>query len=163
MRAREIMTHRVVTIGPDATVGEAARMMLERNVSCLPVVDERGRLVGILTHTDFGLHPRYLPLAGSLYTLMGRWASPEQLEEVAQGLRGVPVREVMEREVVTVDEEAPVARVADLMLRHRVHRLPVVRGQELVGIISRHDLLKLITHEEAKAGDAPPGPAQNDG
>ncbi len=160
MRVSDIMTRQVITISPDATVGQAAQTMLERNVSCLPVVDAGGRLIGILTHTDFGLHPQYLPLAGRLYTLLGRWASPKTLEEVAQGLRSVPVREVMQNPVVTAREDMTLADAAERMLRHRVHRLPVVRDGHVVGIVSRHDLLKLMLQQPASGGASPAsGPA----
>jgi CBS domain-containing protein len=154
MRVKDIMNSQVITISPSATVGQAAQTMLERNVSCLPVVEADGRLVGILTHTDFGLHPQYLPLAGRLYTLLGRWASPKTLEEVAQGLRSVPVRDVMENTVVTVTEDTTLADATELMLRHRVHRLPVVRDGRVVGIVSRHDLLKLMLQDPPASGPA---------
>ncbi|MFQ6026651.1 MAG: HPP family protein, partial [Dehalococcoidia bacterium] len=79
MRAKEIMSAPVVTLRPDATVGEAVDLMLSHQISCLPVVDDRERLVGILTHTDFGLHQKFLPLADNLYTVLGSWATPKTL------------------------------------------------------------------------------------
>jgi CBS domain-containing protein len=145
VNARDIMKSPVVTIRPDDTVLEAAELMLLHNISCLPVMDEPGRIVGIITHSDFGLHHRFLPTADTyLYTLLGSSASPETVEEVAQKVRGRHVKEVMSHPVETVQEETSLAQVTDLMLRKRVHRLPVMRGTELVGVISRHDLLKLV-------------------
>ena len=61
MQASDMMTSTVITVRPEATVGEAARRMLGYNISALPVVDEQGGLVGILTHSDFGLRTRYRP------------------------------------------------------------------------------------------------------
>ncbi len=143
MLVSEIMTTPAVTIRPDASVGAAAEAMLEQKISCLPVI-EGGHLVGIISHTDFGLRPRHLALSDHLYTLLGEWASPEQMEEVARGLRGRKVREVMRHPVVSVEADRSVEDVVETMIRHRVHRLPVMRGDEVVGVVSRHDLLKLF-------------------
>ena len=71
MLARDLMTSPVVTVHPDATVGNAARRMLDCDVSTLLVVDDGGKLVGMLTHSDFGLHPRYRPIAQNVYSLVG--------------------------------------------------------------------------------------------
>ena len=118
--------------------------MVERGTSCLPVLDDQGQLVGILTHTDFGFHRRFLPMAGHLYTLMGSWVKPETLEAVSQTVSNRRVKEVMTHPVVTIQEDTPVAEVADLMVNHNIHRLPVMRGKELVGIVTRHDFVKLM-------------------
>ena len=65
------MTSPVTTIGADGTIGDAAELMLRSEVSCLPVIDEAGSLVGMLTHTDFVLHPKFMPMGGELHTLFG--------------------------------------------------------------------------------------------
>ena len=104
--------------------------------------------MGIITHSDFELHHKFLPLADTnLFTLLGSWASPETMEEVARKVRGRHVKDVMSHPVETIQEEASLAQVAELMLGKSVHRLPVMRGTELVGIISRHDLLKMVLAE----------------
>ncbi len=144
MQAKDLMTAPVVTINAEETVESAARLLLEYNLSCLPVVDGQGQLVGMLTHSDFGLHHKFMPLAGNLYTLMDSWANPDQLEEVSQEIRSKKVRDVMKQPVTTVQEDAPIAEMARLMVSKDIHRFPVMRGQDLVGIVTRHDLLKLL-------------------
>ena len=144
MNVRDIMTSPAVTIKADATVEEAAQLILERAVSCLPVLDDQGQLEAILTHTDFGVHRKFLPIANYLYTLMGSWVSPETLEEVSRTVSHRRVKEVMSHPVVTVQEDTPVAEAADLMLRKSISRLPEMRGKELVGIVTRHDFVKLM-------------------
>jgi CBS domain-containing protein len=144
MQARDLMTTTVVTIQPDATVGEAAQLMLKCNISCLPVVDEQDRLVGILTHTDFGLHPKYHPLAENVYSLLGVAMTPQHIEEVSRKVSSKLVKDVMRHPVITVHEDASIAEVTGLMLRQEIHRLPVLRGSQLAGIITSHDFLKLI-------------------
>ncbi|MQF48448.1 CBS domain-containing protein [SAR202 cluster bacterium AC-647-N09_OGT_505m] len=144
MNAQDIMSSPVITIRTDATVEEAAKLIVEQVTSCLPVLDDQGELVGILSHTDFGFHRRFLPMTDHLYTLMGSWVRPETLEEVARTVSRRKVKDVMTHPVVTVQEDSPVADVAELMLRRNINRLPVMRGKELVGIVTRHDFIKLM-------------------
>lgn len=144
MQAQDLMNPSVITIKPDATVGEAARLMLERNTSCLPVVDEPGQLVGILTHTDFGLHPKYQPLAENVYSLLGSSTTPQHIEAVSRKVSSKLVKDVMRHPVVTIQEDASIEEVTVLMLRQEIHRLPVMQGSQLVGVITSHDFLKLI-------------------
>ena len=85
MNVRDIMTSPVVTTTANSTVEQAAQLMLERSTSCLPVLDDQGQMVGILTHTDFGFHHKFLPMADHLYTLMGSWVRPDTLRGRAGG------------------------------------------------------------------------------
>lgn len=144
MQAKDLMTTPAITINDEATIEDAARLLLERNLSCLPVVNGQGRLVGMLTHSDFGLHHKFMPLAGNLYTLMDSWASPDHMEEASREAKVKKVREVMKQPVTTVREDTPIAEMARLMVDKNIHRFPVLRGDELVGIVTRHDLLKLL-------------------
>ncbi len=144
MNANELMSAPPVTIGPEATVADAARYMLDENVSCLPVVDSDDKVVGILTHTDFGLHPRFRPLADNVYSLLGSSVSPRHIADVSQRVGSKLVRDVMPRRVFAVEGDTPIEKVVELMLRRGVHRLPVTEDGRLVGVITRHDFLKLI-------------------
>lgn len=144
MLARDIMTSPAVTTTEDSTVAEAASLMLEHGASCLPVLNRDGQLTGIITHSDFGLHRKFLPMADHLFTLMGSFVRPETVELVAREVSARRIRDVMSQPVVTLEEDAPVGKVADLMVSKGIHRLPVTRGKELVGIITRHDLVKLM-------------------
>ena len=127
MLARDLMSASVTTVRTQATIGEAARLMLENNVSCLPVLEEQGRLVGMLTHTDFGLHPQFRPLANNIYSLFGSSTSPKRIQEVSQKVSSKLVKDVMQ-----------------LLLDHNINRLPIVEGGKLLGVITRHDFLKQI-------------------
>ena len=144
MNANELMSAPPVTIGPEATVADAARCMLNENVSCLPVVDGDNRVVGILTHTDFGLHPRFRPLADNVYSLLGSSVSPRHIAEVSQRVGSKLVRDVMPRRVFAIEGDTPIEKVVELMLRQGIHRVPVTEDGRLVGVITRHDFLKLI-------------------
>ena len=144
MNTRDIMSSPVITIRQEATAGEAIDLMLEHKKSCLPVLDEDGRLTGMLTHTDLGVHPKFMPMANILQILMAPWVTPRTIEEIMKRLRSTPITNVMKYPVITVQERAPISEVADLMLRKGISRVPVLRGDELVGIIARHDFIKLM-------------------
>ena len=143
MKASDVMSKRVVAIAPQATVLEAIELMLENRISGLPVVDPAGRLVGIVTEGDF-LHrtetgterkrPRWLEF------LLG----PNNLAKDYVRSHGRKVEEVMTRELVTASEDTPLDEVVRVMERKRIKRLPVMRGREIVGIISRANLLHAL-------------------
>lgn len=143
MKAREFMTTRVVTVRAGTPVHEAIRLMLQRRVSGLPVVDESERLVGVVTEGDFlrrsetgteRRRPRWLEF------LVG----PGRLADEYTRAHGRKVDEVMTRDVVTAAEDTPIEKIAQLMENHRVKRLPVVRDGKVVGIVSRANLLHAV-------------------
>ena len=143
--AQDLMSSPVTTVSATATVGEAADLMLEGGLSCVPVVDDDQHLVGMLTHTDFSMHHRFKPLAQNLYSLLGSWGKPDAVEGVYHEIRSRKIKDVMSHPVSTVEETTPVAEVVETMLRNHINRVPVVRGKSVIGIITRHDLLKLIS------------------
>ena len=147
MKVTELMTTKVVTIDAGSTIEEAARIMITNGVSCLPVLDDSNKVVGIQTHTDFGFHKKYLPMADHLYTLMGAWVDPETLERVAKNVSSKIVKDVMIQPVITVQEDALVSDVADLMMNKRINRVPVMKDKTLIGIVTRHDFMKLMISE----------------
>lgn len=147
MKVTELMTATVITIDAESTIEEAARIMITNGVSCLPVLDNSGHVVGMLTHTDFGFHKKYLPMTDHLYTLMGSWVDPETLEKVARNVSSKIVKDVMTQPVVTVQENALVSTVAALMMTKKINRVPVLKDKILIGIVTRHDFMKLMISE----------------
>lgn len=143
--AGDLMSSPVTTITASSTVGDAADLMLESGLSCVPVLDEGESLVGMLTHTDFSMHHRFKPLAQNLYSLLGSWGKPDTVEEIYHDIRSRKISEVMCHPVSTVEESTAVKEVVETMLRDHVNRVPVMRAKVVVGIITRHDLLKLIS------------------
>jgi CBS domain-containing protein len=149
MKAADVMTHRAVTVRYDASVAEAARLMLQYQISGLPVVDDTGRLSGIVTEGDFLRHidagaeqqrPRLLEFLLSPARLAGKYAHSH----------GRKVDEVMTRQVITVSEETPLDEIVRLMERHRIKRLPVVRDSRVIGIVSRANLLRRLARKSAE-------------
>ena len=148
---RTLNPRRPLSLSPAATVADAVRVMREHRVGCVLVV-EAERLVGIITETDFFLQPVHYPGAeGRLFELLGSLVGFDSLEEVAQETERRPVREVMSHPVATISEETPVAEIARTMLHDRRKRLPVVRDGKVVGMVSRHDFLKLMPAVRARS------------
>jgi CBS domain-containing protein len=152
MKASEVMTLGVYTIRPDASVRDAARLMLEVGISGLPVVDASGRLVGIVTEGDFlrrvetatqRRRPRWLEF------LIG----PGRLASEYVHSHGRKVAEIMTPEVTTVSEHTPLENVVEIMEQRQIKRIPVVRDGTIVGIISRANLVQALFR---LAAEAPP-------
>src|SRR3974390_640645 len=158
MKAQDVMTREVVSSGPDASIIEAVRTMLQHKISGLPVVDASGRLHGIITEGDFlrraetgtqRRQPRWLEF------LLG----PGRLATEYVHASGRKVDEVMTPDVYTVTEDAPLEQVVHLMERHRVKRIPVMRGDNVVGIVTRANLMRALAslalaEQPAAASDA---------
>ena len=151
MRAMDLMTAPVVTIKSDATLGEAATLMLKHRVAALVVLDADNQIVGMLTHTSFSAERRFAPMGNEEFTLFGATGSADQLERLFQNLKDRKVWEAMSQDVVTIEETAPFDIVIDTMLKKKTHRLPVIRNGALAGIVTRLDLLKAIVQGQPDA------------
>lgn len=151
---RDYMTPNPFTIRADAPISEAVRLMEEKQVRGLPVVDEGGKLVGLVSEAD--LIVREAPLEPPLYiTFLGSiiyFESPESFHQHLKKTLGQQVQDVMTPHPQTIHVNAPISEAARLMVNHHISRLPVLDDQgELVGIISRHDLLRALHTQEASA------------
>jgi CBS domain-containing protein len=154
MKAKNVMTRHVISIAPDASILEALRLMLVNKISGLPVIDQKGGLSGIVTEGDFlrraetgteRRRPRWLEF------LLG----PGMIASDYVQSHARRVDEVMTSNVWTVSEDAPLADIVALMEKHRIKRLPVMRSDELVGIVSRANLLRALA---GVAGEIAPAP-----
>jgi CBS domain-containing protein len=143
MRAHQIMTRPVITVAPDANIVEAANAMLLNHISGLPVVDEAGKLVGIVSQGDFIRRAEI-----GTQRKRGRWlkflVGPGGAASDFVHERGRTVGEIMTTEPCTVTENATLEDVVELMQRNNVKRLPVMRGDQIVGIVTRTNLLRAV-------------------
>jgi CBS domain-containing protein len=145
MKAKDIMSRPVTIIHEDCTLEDAAKVMLKENIGGLPVVDSNGKLAGMITESDFLAKEHGIPFS-RIYApqLFGEWMTKEGVEKAYEAARNNTVKKIMTRSVVTVSEEDSLEDVITMMLENRVHRIPVIREGVPVGMISRHDLLKLV-------------------
>jgi CBS domain-containing protein len=143
MKVRDVMTWGAITVEPDESVTRAVRLMLQNKISGLPVVDDKGQLLGIVTEGDFlrrgelgtqRQRPRWLEF------LLG----PGRLAAEYVQASGQKVAQVMTPDAKTITPETPLEEVVGLMEHHRVKRLLVVQDGKLVGIVSRADLLHAL-------------------
>lgn len=125
MLAKDVMSDGVMSVTADATVFEAAVLLVNTHVSAMPVVDKDGFMVGLVSEAD----------------LLAR-AIAGQAKGAADSSRTQRVIDVMTKNVIAVDEDTPLEDIADLMTRHKIKRVPVLRGKSVVGIVSRVDLLR---------------------
>jgi CBS-domain-containing membrane protein len=140
MKAKDVMTRNVISVDPDATVLQAARLMLQHHISGLPVVDQNGRLVGVLSEGDF-LRRREMQTARRRSRWLEFLMGPGRTAADYVHSHGNKVSEVMTPQVTTVGEEAALEDIVQLMERHRIKRVPVMRGDKLVGIVTRANLM----------------------
>ena len=142
LTAGQIMTREVQTIPASATLEEAARLLIERDITGAPVVDEDGNVVGIVSESDLMSEAKREAALPHIAAFGFFLAKEEALQRIYHGGRTLPVEGLMSRDVVTVTEEMPVQEVADLLVRRKINRVPVLRDGKLVGIITREDVLR---------------------
>lgn len=148
MRVKDFMSKPVMVVREDTTLEEIARMMLDNSIGCLPVVDLNGKICGIVTESDFAAKEKGLPFSTfRAPQLLGRWMSQEGVERIYDAARSMTAKEIMSRRVAAVTEDQPAQDAVELMLKFDVNRIPVVREGVPVGMVSRHDLLRLMVRE----------------
>jgi len=143
MKVSDVMTRRVVSVTPEATIRHAIRLMLDNHISGLPVIDDQGRLVGIVSEADF-LRRSEIGTQGKRSRWLDALLGPAGPANDYVHSHGFKVEEVMTRKPITVQEDTPLDQVVHLMEGHRVKRLPVVRGEKVVGIVSRANLMRAL-------------------
>jgi CBS domain-containing protein len=130
------MSEDVLTVNAGATVLEAARLLVNAGVSAMPVVDDRSVVVGILSEADLIRH------TGAM--------APTDLSDVAEAARAMAdarsrrIADVMTRTVVTAPEDTSLRAIAELLIKHGIKRIPIVRDNAIVGVVSRVDLLRTL-------------------
>lgn len=154
MKAKDVMARDVVTIGPDATVLQAARLMLQHHISGLPVVDAAGKLVGILSEGDF-LRRRETGTQRRRSRWLEFLMGPGKMASEYTHSHGMRVAEVMTETVRTVSEETGLEEIVELMERHRIKRVPVMRDGELTGIVTRSNLMHAMVSIARIAPETP--------
>src|ERR1700761_3165043 len=143
MRAHQIMTRDVISVTPSTSIEDAARIMLQTHISGLPVLNQAGKLVGIVSQSDFLRRSeigtgRKRPAWLQFFLGPGRGAADFVRE------RGRKVEDVMTQDVITVAEETPLDELVRLMEKNDIKRLPVMRDKALVGIVTRSNLLQAV-------------------
>ena len=147
LKAKDIMTAEVVTVTPQTSVEDLAKILMEKRISGVPVVDDTGALVGIVTENDLirkekRLHiPTVFRILDAVVYLEGVKQFDQDLKRMVAGKVG----DICAQDVITVDEETTVTEIATIMSEKGVHLIPVVRDGRLVGIIGKLDVVRAIS------------------
>ncbi len=150
MKAEDVMTRDVISIDPNATVLQAARLMLQHHISGLPVIDGSGNLVGVLSEGDF-LRRRETKTERRRSRWLEFLMGPGRVADEYTHSHGNKVSEVMTAEVQTVEQDTALEDIVDVMERRRIKRVPVVCGGQVVGIITRSNLMHAMVSLARKA------------
>jgi CBS domain-containing protein len=144
MNAKDVMTPSVISIAPDASISAAARLMLQNKISGLPVIDDSGKLVGMITEGDFLRRAEI-----GTQRRRARWieflVGPGRLADEYSRSSGRTISDVMTHDVHTANVDAPLEQIVRMMERHRIKRVPVVAGGKVVGIVTRANLLRSLS------------------
>lgn len=125
MNAKDIMTREIITVSPAMTIKSLAMTLIKNQISGAPVADKNGKIIGVVSEADI----------------------------VAK--KGKDVKAIMSKKIISVAEETAVEKIAELMATHSIKRVPVMRGQEVVGIVSRADIVSAIARGEHVALHTP--------
>lgn len=145
MRAYQIMTPRLTTVRADTPIAEAAELMLTKKISGLPVVDASGKLVGIVSEGDF-LRRGEIGTRRRRASWLEFFMGPGKLASEFVRQEGRTVKDIMTSDPVTVADDATLEQIVEVMERKGVKRLPVLRGDELAGIVTRANLLQAVAN-----------------
>jgi CBS domain-containing protein len=154
MKARDIMTTKVVTVSPETPVRDVAALMIEKHISGVPVLSDSGVLVGVVSEGDLLRRPEI-----GTEKHRRRWLSfftraDEQAREFTKS-HALRAGDVMTKQVAYVDEQTSLGKIVEMMEKHNIKRLPVLANGKLVGIVSRRDMLRALAWQ---ASPMPPPP-----
>ncbi|MDI6689996.1 MAG: CBS domain-containing protein [Actinomycetota bacterium] len=144
MLAKDIMTRKVITIKRETSVKEIIDILLKNRITGVPVVDDENKIVGIVSESDLIYKETSMPISDY-------WTDRKKFKNEYWKIKSTKAEEIMTTDVICVGGDTPVEEIATLMIEKRIKRLPVVRGKELVGIISRADVLKTILSEPSRS------------
>lgn len=146
MKAKEIMTKEVISLKPDDNALTALNTLTKMQISGLPVIDEKGRLAGMFTEKE--IIAKILP---SYVTSVGKFIyqeNPKQVKQKVLNFGSLKVRDIMRREVISIDEDTTLCEIAHTMLVHKARRIPVLnKNKDIVGIVARQDVVKALFNE----------------
>ena len=146
MKVSQIMAKDVKSLLPDMSAKEALEIIFSMQMSGLPVIDQQGKLLGMFTEKDIlkNILPTYIESVGR-FTYAD---DPKGIKSKVSALVNIKVKDIMRKEVITVDEDTSLSEVARIMLTQKIRRVPVLNKEgKVVGIVARQDVVKALTRE----------------
>jgi CBS domain-containing protein len=147
LTAGDIMSTKIYSVHQDTEIADLAKMFVENNVNAMPVVDDDGALVGIVSQTDLVEQdkPLHIPTVISLFDWVIYLESPKKFAEEVRKVTARKVGEICTRDVVTCTPDTPVATVASLMVDNKAYLVPVVAEGEMLGVVARLDIIRSMS------------------
>jgi len=155
LTAKDIMSKELVTVSPETEVGRAASILLDKHVNGLPVVDKKGRLVGIICQSDLVAQQKRLPMP-SVFTLLDTFIplnSSKNFEKEINKIAATTVAQAMTVDPITVGPETSLEKIATLMVEKSFHTIPVLDHGKLIGVIGKEDVLRTLMPSSAEHAD----------
>jgi CBS domain-containing protein len=146
LKVKDIMTKELITVSPQTEIAGAAKLLLEKRINGLPVIDDSGKLVGILCQSDLVAQQKSIPIP-SVYTLLDSFiplTSLKRIDKEVRKIAALKVEQAMTLNPVTVGPETDIEDVARLMVDKKYHTLPVMEGDKIVGVVGKEDVLKTL-------------------
>ncbi len=140
------MTSGALTLEPDNDVATAAKLLLEKHLNGLPVVDRSGKLVGVICQSDLVAQQKTISMP-SLFTILDgfiSFSSNEELEREVNKIAATKVEHAMTPDPITIEPDTSIEKIADLMVERKFYTLPVVENGKLVGVVGKEDVLKVL-------------------
>ncbi len=146
MKAKDIMQTAVITVREQATIEEIDKLLIDNKISGIPVINEGRTLVGIVTEGDL-VHKETSPRLPNFINILGAivyYNGVKRYDEDFKKLLASKASEIMTKKVVVVAEDMEVSEIGKLLIEHDIKQIPVMRGEEIVGMISRTDIIKTL-------------------
>ncbi len=140
------MTQEVITVTPDTPVAELAALLWEKRISGVPVVDQEGELVGVVTESDLIDQTKrvHIPTVIGILDSFLFLESPQKVEKEIKKMAGITVDDICSKDPVTVSEDTSLEDIATILSERKVHTLPVVAGKRIVGVVGKSDIIKTL-------------------
>ncbi len=150
LRASDIMSSQVITVNENDTVRELAEIFLNRKINGAPVVNDNNKVIGIVTESDLVFKNKrvHIPTAVAILDAFIFLESPEKTEKELKKIAGSKVADICSHEVLTVTPETELEELATLMAEKKIHTLPVMENDKLVGVIGKSDIIRTIAQGE---------------
>lgn len=149
LTAKDIMTKNVITVTPDTSLKKLASLLVENEISGVPVVDDSGALFGIVTENDLISQNKrlHIPTVVSFLDAAIYLESSKKFEQEVKRLTATEVKEICTRKVVTISEDVSVIDIATIMAEKKVQLLPVVKAGKVIGIVGKRDMVKAVAQQ----------------
>lgn len=150
MNAKDIMNTEVITIKKDTSIEDIAKVLTDNHISGVPVVDDEERLIGIVTEGDL-LHKETAPRLPGILSILGAFIyfkGVDRFKSDFEKLAATKASEIMTKSVITVTEDTDIYEIAAIFVDKGVNRVPVVKNDKIIGIISRADIIKYLAENK---------------